>query len=254
MKGVFRMKTFLNFGLIILLTHSITAISNDPFPVDSESLEKLFQPVDQTMQDRLFEENQFSLKRATYFGKRHRIVKVNMDLLVDNGRAFVVNPFDDIQFIVNTAEIKVYGGGLSQRWVGNLLDPRLDLAEADIPVAFKKQLNTLGINISATRIVKPAHHFDKDTKVGITSDPNKEVITSKIYVSGKFPEYGVRYRLLPINQSADYHLIIELDNSKQLMSGKSAIAQQRRNAHLEFSERLNLEEAKSKSQKQGDLK
>lgn len=248
------MKTFLNYGLIILLTHSIAAISNEPFPVDSEKLEKLFQSVDQTMQDKLFEENKFSLKRATYFGKRHRIVKVNMDLLSDNGKAFVVNPFDDIHLIVNTAEIKIYDGGLSQRWVGNLLDPRLDLAEADIPMELKKQLNTIGLNISATPVVHPAHQIDIGNKVGISSDPSKEFVTSKIYVSGKFPEYGARYRLLPINQKADYHLVIELDNSKQLISGKSAIAQQRRNAHMEFSEALSSEETKNKSPKKGGLK
>ena len=248
------MKTFLNFGLIFLLAHSISAISNEPFPVDSASLEKLFQSVDQTAQDKLFQENKFSLKRATYFGKRHRIVKVNMGLLVDNGRAFVINPFDDIQFIVNTAEVKTYNGGLSQRWVGNLLDPRLDLAEADIPVELKNQINTMGINISATRTVHPAHQFGSDKKIGISSDPSKEFITSKIYASGKFPEYGARYRLLPINQIADYHLIIELDNSKQLINGKTNIAQQRRNAHLEFSEALKSEEMKTKNQKKGDLK
>ena len=62
------------------------------------------------MQDKLFEENKFSLKRLTYFGKRYRIVKVKMDLLSDNGKAFVVNPFDDIQLAINTAEIKIYNG------------------------------------------------------------------------------------------------------------------------------------------------
>jgi len=33
-----------------------------------------------------------------------------MDLLSDNGKAFVVNPFDDIQLAINTAEIKIYNG------------------------------------------------------------------------------------------------------------------------------------------------
>ena len=248
------MKIFLQFGLFILLAHSMSVFSSEPFPVDSSELEKLFEPVDPSLQDQLFKENQFSLKRATYFGKRYRSVKVNLDLLAPNGKAFVVNPFDDVEFIVSTAEIKNYDGGLSQRWVGNMLKPHLDLEDVDIPAELKTQLNTMGINITPMRVRRRAGDSEISGEVGISPDSTEEIAKNSIYITGRFPEYGIRYRLLPVDQVANYHLIIELDHSKQLINGTSDEAKRRREEHTIFREALEAEEKRMEKQKQGGLK
>lgn len=238
------MKSFLKIGLIVLLTHSISVISSEPFPVDSASLEKLFQPVEQTIQDELFAENQFSLKRATYFGKRHRIVKVNMDLLADNGKAFVVNPFDDVGLIVKTREISTYSDGISQKWVAEKLNSRIDTDHPEVPRELKDQLNSMTLSI---RSFRHEEHIENPMNIagnGISHDPYKVQIRSKLYISGTLVDFNNHYRIVPTDSTAEYYLIVELDPKKRLLRGSSDEAQARRTAHMNFDQELREAEAR----------
>ena len=251
------MKTFLSFGLIILLAHSIAAVSNEPFPVDSESLEKLFQPVDQAIQNKLFEENKFSLKRATYFGKRHRIVKVNMDLLSDNGKAFVVNPFSDVDLIVKTKKISTYSDGMSQKWVAEKLNSRLDTDHEEVPQHLKTQLNSMNLSIRSFRHEEHIESPMDITGHAISPDPYKLQIRSKLYISGTLVDCSNQYRVLPTDSTAEYYLIVELDPKKSLLRGTSDEAQKRRTTHMNFDKELREAEARLKNDrltKKGDLK
>ena len=243
------MKIFLKLGISILLLHSSNVFSSEPFPIDSKNLEKFFQSVEHNTQDKVFENNKFSLKGAAYFGKRHRIVKANLDLLAENGKAFVMNPFDDVDLIVKTKEIVTYQNDLSQRWTVEKLNSRIDVDDPRLTKDLKDQLNSMTLNIRSFRHEVKTENIKSVKGNAISPDPYKSQIRSKLYVSGQLTDFNNHYRVLPVDSSAEYYLVIELDPKKRLIRGDSESAKQRRSAHLEFSERLRLEEDREKDVK-----
>ena len=242
------MKTFLKLGFSILLLQSSYIFSNEVFPIDSENLERFFQPVEQGAQDKIFNDNKFSLKGAAYFGKRHRIVKANLGLLAENGKAFIINPFDDVSLIVKTKEIITYRNSLSQRWTVEKLNSRIDIDDPRLTKNLKDQLNTMTLNIRSFRHENKAQGLQSIKGNAISSDPYKGQIQSKLYVSGQLTDLNNHYRVLPVDSSAEFYLVIELDPDKKLIRGNSEAAQQRRNAHQDFSEKLKAEEDRIKDE------
>jgi len=243
------MKIFLKLGISILLLHSSYVFSSEPFPIDSKDLEKFFQSVEQNTQDKVFDNNKFSLKGAAYFGKRHRIVKANLDLLAENGTAFVMNPFDDVDLIVKTKEIVTYQNDLSQRWTVEKLNSRVDVVDPRLSKDLKDQVNSRSLNIRSFRHEVKTENIKSVKGNAISPDPYKSQIRSKLYVSGQLTDFNNHYRVLPVDSSAEYYLVIELDPKKRLIRGDSESAKQRRSVHLEFSERLRLEEDREKDVK-----
>lgn len=250
------MKTFFKLGFISLLLQSSHILSNEVIPVDTSNLEKFFQPIELDLQDKLFEDNKFSLKEATYFGKRHRIVKANLDLLADDGQIFIINPFEDINIVVKTKEIINYQNSLSQRWTVEKIDSRIDIDDPLLTKELKDQLNTMSLNIRSFRHEKYYQDIQNIKGNAISSDPYKERIQSKLYVSGQLTDLNNHYRVLPVDSSAEFYLVIELDPKKKLIRGDSEAAQHRRNAHTEFSKQLKLEKDRLKNEniKQGGSK
>ena len=89
------MKTFLKTGVYLcLVCPHFFAVSNPITSIDPQELERLFQPIHQSVRDKAYRENNYSIKRATYFSKRHRIVEADLDLLAEKSGPFLLNPFE----------------------------------------------------------------------------------------------------------------------------------------------------------------
>ena len=236
------MKTFLKLGIFLLVVQSGYVFSNEPFSVNSQKLEHLFQPVKQDVQDQVFSKHQFSLKRATYFGKRHRIVKANLELLADNGQAFVVNPFDDINLIVKTKKIRNYSDGISQMWIAEKLNSRLDIDHPKITQDLKEQLNSMTLNIRSFRHEAGIPDFQSIGGKAISPEPFSQQVRSKLYISGQLTDFNNNYRVLPVDTAAEYYLIVELNPKKSLIRGDSEDAKKRRSDHMKFKSQLRIDE------------
>jgi hypothetical protein len=90
------MKAFLTLVICLLITQSAYIYSCELETNAAQQLEQFFQPIDQASQEKIFEENKVSLSEQAHLGQRYRIVKANLDLVSNDEKAFVMNPFDDV--------------------------------------------------------------------------------------------------------------------------------------------------------------
>mgnify|MGYP001034281786 FL=1 len=237
------MKTFLKLGTAFLLLQSSYVLSNESFPVEYKDLETFFQPIEQSLQNEIFKDNQFSLKRLTYFGKRYRIVKANLDLLAENSGPFILNPFEDRHIVVETENIRDQHRGTSRTWTGKKLSSRLDVDDPKISSELKHQINSMNLYIHTKR----QEGLDEDlSRQVISYDPSVVQIGTIIYISGQLRDFHYNYQIMPADSTYENFIIIELDRKKSLVSGGSDSARDRRNSHAEFEARIKQEEVRYK--------
>ncbi len=124
------MKTFLKTGVYLCLVCPLFAVSNPIISIDPQKLERLFQPIHQSVRDKAYRENNYSIKRATYFSKRHRIVEADLDLLAEKLGPFLLNPFEDVELVVEADNIRDQHSGTTRVWVGKKLSGRIDTEDS----------------------------------------------------------------------------------------------------------------------------
>ena len=134
-------------GLPMLGMPSFFAVSNPITSIDPQELERLFQPIHQSVRDKAYRENNYSIKRATYFSKRHRIVEADIDLLAEKSGPFLLNPFEDVELVVEADNIRDQHSGTTRVWVGKKLSGRIDTEDLRLSKGLKKQLNSVNLYI-----------------------------------------------------------------------------------------------------------
>lgn len=235
------MKTFLKLGIYLSIICPMLAISNPLTSIDSHKLNRLFQPVPQDIRDKTFNQNYYSIKRATYFAKRHRIVKADLDLLAEKSEPFILNPFDDVALVIETDKIRDQYSGTTRVWMGKKLSDRIEVEDPRLSKELKKQLNSVILYIHAESVENEEGEFSRPA---ISSDLSKPSISTAIYITGEVSHLNSKYQILPVNSSFDKYLVIELDREKRLLSDSSEEAQRRREAHMEFERSLLREQQK----------
>jgi hypothetical protein len=101
-------KTIL-YTLVFILSQSVHAAS-------TVKLDELFNVVDSAVYDELYAQNEFFIRKELYAAKKHRIVEINTNLMLQGKGSFTVTPFHDfklypsswIQPCVLTRQIKSY--------------------------------------------------------------------------------------------------------------------------------------------------
>ena len=245
------MKTFLKTGVYLcLVCPHFFAVSNPITSIDPQELERLFQPIHQSVRDKAYRENNYSIKRATYFSKRHRIVEADLDLLAEKSGPFLLNPFEDVELVVEADNIRDQHSGTTLVWVGKKLSGRIDTEDSRLSKELKKQLNSVNLYIHAESVENEGGDFSQPA---ISPDLSKPSVSNVIYVTGEISHFNSRYQILPADNSFKKYLIIELDRQKRLISGSSEEAQRRRDAHMEFERRL-LEEEEERKARQTSIK
>ena len=244
------MKIFLKLGVYLCLAYPILAISNPLTTTDSQKLKRLFQPIPQDVRDKTINQNNYSIKRATYFAKRHRIVQAELDLLGEKAGPFILNPFEDVELVIEMDKIRDQYSGTTRVWKGNKLSDRIETEDPRLSDELKKQLNSVNLYIHAESVENRAGDFSRPA---ISSDLSKPSISTVIYLTGQVSHLNSQYQILPVDGSFKKYLIIELDREKSLISGSSEKAQRRRDAHMAF-EKILLRDEKDRKAKHDNIK
>ena len=240
------MKTFLKLGAYLCFISPSVVLANPPTLNDSQYLKPFFQSVSKDISDKIFKENNYSLKRATYFAKRHRIVVADLDLLAEKSGPFILNPFDDVALVIEADQIRDQYSGTTRVWVGKKLSERIDVEDARLSKELKKQLNSVSLYIHAQSVENRGGDFSKPAISPNSPNLTKPTKSTAIYVTGQVNHLDSEYQILPADSSFTKYLIIELNREKSLISGSSDEAQRRRDAHMEFEKILLREEEKRK--------
>jgi len=210
------MKTFLNLMTCLFMAHSTHAGSSEAFSFDDQVLAQFFEPIDQTIQDNVFEEKKSSLNQKACIGKRYRIVKANLGLMVSNGKAFVMNPFDDVRLVVKTKELRNFSNGTAQIWVMDKVNSRMDIDISGMTPNIKEWINTVRLTVNSSRYEEPLQTPQQVTGVGISQNPSSRVIRSKRYVWGQMSAFNNIYYISPVTERAEYYLVVQQNSVQRL--------------------------------------
>ena len=152
--------------------------------------------------------------------------------------------------MVEVDNIRDQHSGTTRVWVGKKLSGRIDTEDSRLSKELKKQLNSVSLYIHAESIENEGGDFSQPA---ISPDLSKPSVSNVIYVTGEISHLNSRYQILPADNSFKKYLIIELDRGKSLISGSGEEAQRRRDAHMEFEQRL-LEEEEERKARQTSIK
>jgi hypothetical protein len=92
-------------------------------PAPPSALPELLIPADRVAIERFARSSNYFLREQLYFAKRHRIVKINFDVLERDGARFTVTPFDDLAVELQATRIDRSSPGGSVLWQGRILRP-----------------------------------------------------------------------------------------------------------------------------------
>jgi hypothetical protein len=223
-------------GLITVLA-AFTANANPPDKPD-----ELFIPVDASTYDRLYENNEFFIRQQLYFAKKHRIVKINTDLLMHDSEPFSITPFNDVKF-------KVFGNKKakpinqqSHIWDGQLSHPRIETDDEDL----NQRINAVTLYISSGSVLYDPESGHSTDGMGV-SEENRQVAINMVggKIKDRLGKKTVAIDVLPNNP--DYNLIYLEDKTKRVGEGYEN-ASERSNRLDKFLKKLYDEKAKRKQQ------
>lgn len=203
------MKTFLKLGICLLITQSAYIYSCEIETNAAQQLEQFFQPIDQAIQDKIFEENKASLSEQAYLGHRYRIAKANLDLIANDNKAFVINPFDDVCLVVKTREIRNFSNGTTQMWVMDKVNPRLDTNVAGMTPEIKEWLNTVKLTVQSSSYYDNSPAPQEVTGVGISRNPFDGVTRLTRSVWGQWEDFNKIFHISPVTDRGEYYLIVQ---------------------------------------------
>lgn len=189
-------------------------------------------------------ENHYFIREATFAAKRHRLVKVDIDLLETRGE-IVIPLFDGEKMVVDFKDIKIdkVGGGF--RWDGRLVQDKFTegLFLDHLPVS---NVDAAGLIFeSLTEVTIIVDLYERDRKSGANLIP---VTTFADAMSPNKPDrYAQRhsnanpdnilgvtatlypqiipgeYRLQMLGMGGPYHILYEVDPSRELIAENDVV-------------------------------
>jgi hypothetical protein len=224
------------FGLIAALV-TFSATANPP-----DKLDELMTPVDGATYDKLYQNNEFSIRQQLYFAKKHRIVKINTDLLMQNSKPFSITPFNEMKFkILGEHKVKPINQQ-THIWDGQLSHPRIKTDDEEL----NQSLNEVTLYLHAGSILHNPENGPLIDGIG-QSAQTMQVATKMVNgeIRDRLGKKTVVIYVLPFNP--DYNLVYLLDKTKQVGEGYSNPSE--RSGKLDrFIKELNDEKAKRKQQ------
>ncbi|HEY7671131.1 MAG TPA: hypothetical protein VIC71_02855 [Gammaproteobacteria bacterium] len=177
-------------------------------PVTAQQERELLLEVDRDQAQRLEEYNSVSLQEELYFASRHRIVRADIDVLLE-GRDIIVTPFADVVPIKLVHERLDRQGDDAVFWRGHVRFPEND-----------ELFKTAGVGIPAW-ISMFGWHLDEEgnahsmgTLVNLESDARPQHLERNAFYSAdavlQAPPSGTQYVLRPLKYTPRYSVIYEI--------------------------------------------
>lgn len=224
------------FGLITVLA-PLCANANSP-----DKFDELFIPVDAATYEKLYQNNEFFIREKLYFAKKHRIVKVNIDLLAQTTKVFSITPFSEVKFKISKSHQVKQINQQTDIWHGQLSHPRIKTDDEQL----NQRLNEVTLYLHAGNIQfdPEQSHFTDGMGQDIQS---RRVAIKKVNgtIKDRLGKKTVVISVLPHNP--DYNLIYLEDKTKRVGEGYSN-ANERADKLDRFLKRLNNDKAKRKQQ------
>lgn len=201
-----------------------------PSAVAADEVPELLVPVTEEEEGTVRANDSYLLKRYSYFSKRHRIVRVNSNVLFNEPR-FRITFFDDASIIVRRERVN---RGAMVTWEGQMENQPITVEElvraGDSPDVARDWYSALvNVSISAAKQVYDPKTGRSESLVKRdlrTLRPNNAVDSAK----GQYAFYqasaeisplsmGKTYRLRPLEWDSRYHILYEEDPAKRISPG-----------------------------------
>lgn len=188
----------------------------------------LLEPVDESELAQARAASDYFIRKETYFAKQYRIVKVNVDLLL-NSPEIQIALFDGQSVRLRVTSVNVHPSHSSIGWTGHFVDPEItmdELLKAGLP---DEDANFLAPAANSQVIAAGEISYNADTRRKYSwYDPRfaKHVSATRAYShDGRSRVYDVGFfmnhsklssvfELRPIASDPQYHVLIELDPEK----------------------------------------
>lgn len=187
---------------------------------------------------KILERNRFFIANHKYFAKRQRIVKVNVEALLNKDRTHTISLFDDAVITVKNESMVRNQNGDIHKWIGDIAHPSIPVEAFESltekqrhglsPKAFSQLIQKIDFNItewdrntlngklfpSAIRPKPIARHI-QEVPEGYPNELNDleenafKTISGKIIVND--PPHQKVYKIYPLENDPEYTLIIEVD-------------------------------------------
>lgn len=226
--------TLLGFITVLAI---FSAHANPP-----DKLEELFIPVDTVMYDKLYQNNEFYIREKLYFAKKHRIVKINSDLLTQNTKPFSITPFNEVKFKISKSHKTKKINQQTLIWDGQLSHPRIETDDEQL----NQSLNGVTLYLHAGSVLYDPESGHSTDGMG-ESAQIRQVAIKKVNgkIKDRLGKKTVVIGVLPYNP--DYNLIYLEDKAKKVGEGYSN-ANERTDKLDRFLKQLNNEKTKRQQQ------
>jgi hypothetical protein len=207
--------------------------------------------------------NEYFLKRELYFAKRHRIVKVNADVLKSE-EAITIALFDGTALTLEVTSLKVDSNGFITAWEGTIPNPPISAEDLLDQVSTIEEARFLHSAMFTISIAATRYDYDEATGVSTPSYISKRTpkqnpeqgdlsisIFYGIHANISVPTLPERYWIRSLELSPKYHLLIEVDDSKTFPPGPLYDAEhpeiaERRRRYVDFLQSIGEDPRKAK--------
>ena len=219
----------------------------------------LFEPLTEREEADARAKNTYFIGIHTFAAKRHRLVNVNIELLETDGR-IVIPLFDDNKIVADSTAIKIREASGTLSWRGQLVQDAVteevilqSLVDQGVPEHLDhprrvELARTLFADLTNVQI--GAGFYERDSKTGANLNPipftgltaagllgaisscqsNRyaQYSSNPGFVRGASAYLGVlneptQYRLKMLGMGGPYHILYEVDPSRQIVSGNDVI-------------------------------
>jgi len=158
----------------------------------------------------------YSYRDHEYFAKpdRFKLVRVNLDLLKSD-EPFVIRLFGNDVLMVRKISARS-DSELYESWTGTILDPALETTDEHGPFTISISSGAIDRNTGTGETRNPLDSFAPD-EVGDNAIVERLfAIEATIVIPFEMTTMSGEYRILPLAENPDYHLLMEVDPSKKL--------------------------------------
>lgn len=206
------------------------------YPLTPQEIESLDQP------------NNHQIRRELYFSKRHRYARIDVTPLLSGSKEIQIDLFEDIPINIKINGFDQSDDGQLIRWKGTTINQEFDVESAPKELLPFIQANHEAILITfMERRRLDSEAMEKEVSIGAQptvtvnpSDNNSSQLppfqaTYTLYARIKNPNNGKKYRVVPLENHPDFHLIYEVDDTKTLGNSENSNDPRRKSfeAHLE---------------------
>lgn len=189
----------------------------EPALSDSNSL---WSTVDEQSLGDARDRNDYFLRVNSYIAGQYRIVKVDIDKLI-NCEPLVLDLFDGDVLKVKCNSVTRKANGSIIRWKGSAENPLVSVNELMSEVGDEADAQLMHDGLFGVQLTAGEYEVDPDSRANFafyrTSDEDKRIgpdsffgITARILVA----HTGKRYLIRPLDFDGDYHMLSEIDPNK----------------------------------------